>query len=109
MLLVANERGNRLGTPGAVHALQELARGILEAAKGRRDVKEAKEMLRKYSLVFGLTYPECAHHIIVRRRTQQTIDALMSDVPFANPPCFDFVLAQVQSGKLTFEGQLFKA
>jgi len=46
---------NDLGTPGAVHALQELARGILEAAKGRRDVKEAKEMLRKYSLVFGLT------------------------------------------------------
>ena len=46
---------NDLGTPGAVHALQELARGILEAAKGRRDVKEAQEMLRKYSLVFGLT------------------------------------------------------
>jgi len=46
---------NDLGTPGAVHALQELARGILEAAKGRRDVKEAKEMLRKNSLVFGLT------------------------------------------------------
>ena len=45
---------NDLGTPGAVHALQELARGILEAAKGRRDVKEAQEMLRKYSLVFGL-------------------------------------------------------
>ena len=46
---------NDLGTPGAVHALQELARGILEAAKGRRDVKEAQEMLRKYSLIFGLT------------------------------------------------------
>ncbi|MGD0006318.1 MAG: cysteine--tRNA ligase [Anaerolineaceae bacterium] len=46
---------NDLGTPGAVHALQELARGILEAAKGWRDVKEAQEMLRKYSLVFGLT------------------------------------------------------
>ena len=46
---------NDLGTPGAVHALQELARGILEAAKDRRDVKEAQEMLRKYSLVFGLT------------------------------------------------------
>jgi len=46
---------NDLGTPGAVHALQDLARGILEAAKGRRDVKEAKEMLRKNSLVFGLT------------------------------------------------------
>jgi len=46
---------NDLGTPGAVHALKELARGILEAAKGRRDVKEAQEMLRKYSLVFGLT------------------------------------------------------
>jgi L-cysteine:1D-myo-inositol 2-amino-2-deoxy-alpha-D-glucopyranoside ligase len=47
---------NDLGTPGAVHALQELARGILEAAKGRRDVKEAQEMLRKYGLVFGLTF-----------------------------------------------------
>ena len=46
---------NDLGIPGAVHALQELARGILKAAKGRRDVKEAQEMLRKYSLVFGLT------------------------------------------------------
>ena len=46
---------NDLGTPGAVHALQELAHGILEAARGRRDVKEAQEMLRKYSLVFGLT------------------------------------------------------
>ncbi len=34
---------------------QELARGILEAAKGRRDVKEAQDMLRKNSLVFGLT------------------------------------------------------
>lgn len=46
---------NDLGTPGAVHALQGLARGILEAAKSRRDVKEAQEMLRKNSLVFGLT------------------------------------------------------
>ena len=46
---------NDLGTPGAVHALQELAHGILEAGKGQRDVKEAQEMLRKYSLVFGLT------------------------------------------------------
>jgi cysteinyl-tRNA synthetase len=46
---------NDLGTPGAVYALQELARGILEAAKDRRDVKEAQEMLRKYSLIFGLT------------------------------------------------------
>ena len=46
---------NDLGTPGAVHALQELALGILEAAKDRRDVKEAQEMLRKCSLVFGLT------------------------------------------------------
>jgi len=46
---------NDLGTPGAVHALKELAGGILEAAKSRRDVKEAQEMLRKYSLVFGLT------------------------------------------------------
>jgi len=46
---------NDLGTPGAVHALKELAGGILEAAKDRRDVKEAQEMLRKYSLVFGLT------------------------------------------------------
>jgi L-cysteine:1D-myo-inositol 2-amino-2-deoxy-alpha-D-glucopyranoside ligase len=46
---------NDLGTPGAVHALQGLAHGILEAAKGQHDVKEAQEMLRKYSLVFGLT------------------------------------------------------
>jgi hypothetical protein len=46
---------NDLGTPGAVHALKELARGILEAAKGRRDVMEAQELLRKYSRVFGLT------------------------------------------------------
>ena len=41
--------------PGAVHALDELARGILKAAKGRQNVKDAQEMLRKYSLVFGLT------------------------------------------------------
>ena len=46
---------NDLGTPGAVHALEELARAILKAAEGRQDVKEAQEMLRKYSLVFGLT------------------------------------------------------
>ena len=46
---------NDLGTPGAVHALQELAHGILEAGKSQCDVKEAQEMLRKYSLVFGLT------------------------------------------------------
>ena len=46
---------NDLGTPGAVHSLQELARGILEAARGRQDVKAAQEMLRKYSQVFGLT------------------------------------------------------
>jgi L-cysteine:1D-myo-inositol 2-amino-2-deoxy-alpha-D-glucopyranoside ligase len=46
---------NDLRTPGAVHALQELARGILEAGRERRDVKEAQEMLRNYSQVFGLT------------------------------------------------------
>jgi len=46
---------NDLGTPGAVDALQGLAHGILEAANNRGDVKEAQEMLRKYSLVFGLT------------------------------------------------------
>jgi L-cysteine:1D-myo-inositol 2-amino-2-deoxy-alpha-D-glucopyranoside ligase len=46
---------NDLGTPGAVHALEGLAQGILEAAKGQRDVKEAQEMLRKYGLVLGLT------------------------------------------------------
>jgi cysteinyl-tRNA synthetase len=46
---------NDLGTPGAVHALQELAHGILEAGKSQRDVKEAQEMLRNYSRVFGLT------------------------------------------------------
>ena len=47
---------NDLGTPGAVHALQGLAHAILEAAKGQRDVKEAQGMLRKYSLVLGLTF-----------------------------------------------------
>jgi L-cysteine:1D-myo-inositol 2-amino-2-deoxy-alpha-D-glucopyranoside ligase len=46
---------NDLGTPGAVHALKELAKGILEAAKSQRDVKEAQDMLRKCSQVFGLT------------------------------------------------------
>ncbi len=46
---------NDLGTPGAVHALQELARGILKAGQGQHDVKQAQEMLRKYSQVFGLT------------------------------------------------------
>jgi len=46
---------NDLGSPGAVHALQGLALAILEAAKGQRDVKEAQETLRKYSLVLGLT------------------------------------------------------
>ena len=46
---------NDLGTPGAVQALQELAFGILEASVERRDIKEAQEMLRKYSMVFGLT------------------------------------------------------
>jgi cysteinyl-tRNA synthetase len=46
---------NDMGTPGAVHALEELASGILKAAKGRQEVKDAQEMLRKYSLVFGLT------------------------------------------------------
>jgi L-cysteine:1D-myo-inositol 2-amino-2-deoxy-alpha-D-glucopyranoside ligase len=47
---------NDLGTPGAVHALQGLTHAILEAAKGQRDVKEAQGMLRKYSLVLGLTF-----------------------------------------------------
>jgi cysteinyl-tRNA synthetase len=46
---------NDLGTPGAVHALKGLAYAILEAVKSQRDVKEAQEMLRKYSLVLGLT------------------------------------------------------
>jgi cysteinyl-tRNA synthetase len=46
---------NDLGTPGAVHALQGLAHAILQAVQGRRDVKGAQEMLRKYSLVLGLT------------------------------------------------------
>ena len=46
---------NDLGTPGAVHALEGLAQGILDAAKGQRAVKEAQEMLRKYGLVLGLT------------------------------------------------------
>jgi hypothetical protein len=38
-----------------VHALKDLARGILEAARNQRDVKDAQEMLGKYSRVFGLT------------------------------------------------------
>jgi len=46
---------NDLGTPGALLALQRLAHAILDAAKGRRDINEAQEMLRKYGLVFGLT------------------------------------------------------
>ena len=46
---------NDLGTPGAVHALQELAHAILKAGHGQHDVKEAQEILRKYSRVFGLT------------------------------------------------------
>jgi L-cysteine:1D-myo-inositol 2-amino-2-deoxy-alpha-D-glucopyranoside ligase len=46
---------NDQGTPGAVQALKELAGGILEASVDRRDVKEAQEVLRKYSQVFGLT------------------------------------------------------
>jgi L-cysteine:1D-myo-inositol 2-amino-2-deoxy-alpha-D-glucopyranoside ligase len=46
---------NDLRTPGAVHALRGLAQAILEAAKGRRDVQAAQEMLRKYGLVLGLT------------------------------------------------------
>ena len=46
---------NDLDTPGAVHALQGLAQAILQAARGRRDVQAAQEMLRKYSLVLGLT------------------------------------------------------
>jgi len=46
---------NDLGTPGAVYALQGLAHGILDAAKGQCDVKEAQEVLRKYSRVLGLT------------------------------------------------------
>jgi cysteinyl-tRNA synthetase len=44
-----------LSTPGAVRALEGLANTILDAAKAQRDVQEAQEMLRKYSLVFGLT------------------------------------------------------
>ena len=46
---------NDLDAPGAVHALQELAYGILKAAKAQYDVREAQEMLRKYSHAFGLT------------------------------------------------------
>jgi hypothetical protein len=38
-----------------VHALQGLAHAILQAVQGQRDVQQAQEMLRKYSLVFGLT------------------------------------------------------
>jgi L-cysteine:1D-myo-inositol 2-amino-2-deoxy-alpha-D-glucopyranoside ligase len=47
---------NDMETPGAVQILQELAHGILKAAEGRQDVKEAQEMLQKCSLVFGLTF-----------------------------------------------------
>jgi L-cysteine:1D-myo-inositol 2-amino-2-deoxy-alpha-D-glucopyranoside ligase len=46
---------NDLGTPRAVQALQELARGIMQTVMDRGDVKEAQEVLRKYSRVFGLT------------------------------------------------------
>jgi len=46
---------NDLRTPEAVRALAGLAQGILEAARGQQDVKEAQGMLRKYGLVFGLT------------------------------------------------------
>ena len=45
-----------LRTPGAVHALEGLAQGILEAGKGRHDVKEAQGMLRKYGRVLGLSF-----------------------------------------------------
>ena len=47
---------NDLSTPGAVQALAMLAQNIVDAAKGRRDVKQAQEMLRKYGMVFGLTF-----------------------------------------------------
>ncbi len=47
---------NDLRTPGAVHALVDLARGILDASKDRRDVSEAQDMLRKYGRVLGLTF-----------------------------------------------------
>ena len=46
---------NDLGTPGAVQALQELALGIMQTVMDRGDVKEAQQVLRKYSRVFGLT------------------------------------------------------
>jgi len=47
---------NDLGTSEAVHALERLAQGILDASKGQNDVKVAQGMLRKYGLVFGLTF-----------------------------------------------------
>ena len=47
---------NDLETPGAVQALAGLAQAILEAAQGRRDVREAQAMLRKYGQVLGLTF-----------------------------------------------------
>ena len=47
---------NDLGTPGAVQALERLARGILEAAEAGQDVRVAQELLREYGRVFGLTF-----------------------------------------------------
>ena len=47
---------NDLETPGAVQALAGLAQAILEAARGRRDVREAQAALRKYGQVLGLTF-----------------------------------------------------
>jgi L-cysteine:1D-myo-inositol 2-amino-2-deoxy-alpha-D-glucopyranoside ligase len=76
---------NDMGTPGAVHALEELARGILKAAKGRQNVKEAQEMLRKYSLVFGLTLgSETPDERVVegwnaKRDKQQEINEMATD------------------------------
>ena len=49
-----------LGTPGALRALEGLAVEILEAAKDRRDVREAQAALRKYGRVFGLRLGEDA-------------------------------------------------
>ncbi|RPI82362.1 MAG: cysteine--tRNA ligase [Chloroflexi bacterium] len=46
---------NDLGTPDAVRALGELAKGILNAAGAHGDVREAQGVLRRYSRVFGLT------------------------------------------------------
>lgn len=46
---------NDLYTPGALRALDDLARGILDSANLGSDVRAAQDALRRYGSVFGLT------------------------------------------------------